>query len=100
MKYVSGRTSVLVALCLLACPLVPATAGAQTTALYVDSQAGDPIGEGQERTWTTADLTFRASGSASRRQVSIDADTPNFSTLWSLDFAAPLGMQLTPGVYE
>ena len=65
------------------------SAEAQTTALYFDSEPGDYIGQGLERTWTGADLTFRVT-SASSSNISIQADNfPSGSTSWSLNFAEP-----------
>jgi hypothetical protein len=88
----------------LACPVLilfaPSIARAQTTALYFDSQAGDYIGQGVERTWTTADLTFTASASTDRSSVSLSAIAAGYSTWWYLNFAAPSGTPLAPGSYE
>src|SRR5687767_11264851 len=82
--------------------LLAASAEAQTgtTALYFDSQPGDYIGQGIQRTWTETDLAFSATASGDRSRVTISANGPTFSTRWSLDFAAPQGVPLTPGVYE
>ena len=38
--------------------IVPDSARAQTTALYIDSQPGDSIGQGTQRLFTLADGTF------------------------------------------
>jgi hypothetical protein len=83
--------------------LVPARADAQLTALHIDSQVGDPVGNGQDKTWFgVVDLNFTAT-SGSARRVSISAN--NFSsgppfTSWNLIFAIPQGMPVAPGVYE
>ena len=71
-----------------------------TTAINFDSQPGDYIGQGLEQTWTDAQLTFSASTSADRSLVTISANAPGFSTWWTLDFSAPEGTPLAPGVYE
>lgn len=76
---------------------------AQTTALLFDSQPGDYIGQGQQRTWTPADLTFRVN-SSSLADVTIRAD--NFSTAssgftwWDVQLRAPEGAVLAAGTYE
>jgi len=76
------------------------SAEAQTTALYFDSQPGDFIGQGLERTWTPADLTFRVLAS-SPSTIWIRADNfPSGSVWWDLNFAAPANAVLTPGTYE
>jgi hypothetical protein len=76
------------------------SAGAQTTALYLDSQPGDYIGQGVQQTWTSPELTFRVS-SASQSNVSLQADDfPAGSTWWYLNFAAPVSGFLAPGIYE
>jgi len=75
----------------------PRAVAAQTTSLEFKSQTGDYIGGGIDQTFTPADGTFTAS--------------PNFDTgvsiffnggphWWHLDFAAPQGTALVPGVYE
>jgi len=93
---------VRVGVCLLL-PLIsalPAAAQTGTTAIYFDSQPGDYIGQGLEQTWTDADLPFSASVSADRSRVSISATAISVGTWWTLDFAAPAGTPLVPGVYE
>src|SRR4029453_15752996 len=77
------------------------SAQAQTTALFFDSQAGDYIGQGQQRTWTPADLKFTVKPSS---PSSITLSATNFesspSVWWYLDFRAPEGTTLTPGLYD
>lgn len=83
------------------CVIVSAsTAEAQTTALYIDSQPGDYVGQGEQRLFTAADFTFTATSSQGGSVVSIAARTDNFSTPWSVMFQAPGGVPLAPGVYE
>jgi hypothetical protein len=80
--------------------LIPPLTFAQTTALRLDSRPGDYVGGGLDRTWTGADLTFTAAVSPDRRHVQVSALGEEFSTFWYLDFAAQVGHELIPGVYE
>jgi hypothetical protein len=62
------------------------SADAQTTALFLDSQAGDYVGGGVQRTLTPADSTFQIYTDLWRQNdIAILVDGPTF---WSLDFAA------------
>ena len=85
----------LFVLALVACR----AAEAQTTALYIDSQQGDPIGHGVKQTWTAADLTFQVDA-ALPSGILIRANNASGSVLWDLNFGAPLNGVLTPGAYE
>ena len=67
------------------------------TYLYFNSQPGDYIGQGEERTWTTDDGVFNASGEISSNVVEISFDGTDW---WYLDFAAPSGQTLQPGPYD
>src|SRR5262245_12309009 len=91
---------------LLVCVLAlvgTASADAQTTALFFDSQPGDPIGRGLRQTWTDANLQFTGSVPFASH-VRLRAD--NFSLTggtpiwWDLDFAFPASTGLAPGIYE
>ena len=96
----SIRIRLRVCLVLLLVSALPARGQTGTTAIYLDSQSGDYIGEGIERTVTDVGLAFSASASPDRSRVSIFASAPDFSTWWQLQFAGPEGVPLVPGVYE
>src|SRR5436189_5578298 len=65
---------------------VTATAEAQTTALFVDSQPGDTVGTGMQRTYTPADGTFEVGQNGANR-VSVSVTGPDFSFWWRLTFS-------------
>jgi hypothetical protein len=73
------------------------SAGAQTTALYLDSQPGDPLGRGVNRTYLASDATFSVSPYTDLVQVSVMA--PDFSSYWFITVGAPSGGTLAPGTY-
>jgi len=77
----------------------PLGASAQTTQLVLDSQPGDYIGGGIKQTFTLADGNFRAVRNFDRG-VSVAFTEPDYTPWWYLDFAAPGGAPLAPGVYE
>jgi hypothetical protein len=77
----------------------PVTSWAQTTILMTQSQPGDYVGGGLNRTFTEADGTFTATRNFNNG-VSIQFRDPNFTSFWMLDFAAAGGALLTPGLYE
>ena len=61
--------------------LTASSARAQTTALFLDSQPGDYIGQGETQTWTSASLPIsveRISASYFR----VRAQTADFQTHW------------------
>src|SRR5688572_26245412 len=89
-----------VSLLLLLGGALSAAAQTGTTALYFDSQPGDYIGQGLERTWTEPELTFSASVSTDRSRVTIATNGPDWTFSWHLNFAAPQGTPLVPGEYE
>jgi hypothetical protein len=91
-----------VSLLVLLVGALPAAAQTGTTAIYFDSQPGDDIGEGLQRTWTGAELTFSVSVSADRSRVTVYAVAPSFGWLnnWSLTFAGPESAPLVPGAYD
>jgi hypothetical protein len=75
-------------------------AQSQTTALFIDSQPGDPVGAGARRTWTTAEADFVVlTWSASHMEIRLRAPGSS-STFWELGFLAPSGAPLAPGVYD
>ena len=67
-----------------------------TMSLYLNSQPGDFIGQGQTATFTPATGTFRAQF-RSDNSVSIYYTDANPSVNWTLDFAAPNHALLIPG---
>jgi len=92
------RHTVLTALVIAAAWCAPASATAQTTALFLDSQPGDPFGNGTQRTYTLANATiapdpFVATG------IYFSVDARDFSSWWNLEFRAPDGAQLQVGSY-
>ena len=93
----SIRIRLTLCLLLLLVATLPAAAQSGTTALYLDSQPGDLVGEGLGGTWTDADLTFSATYGDSR--VTIVASAGG-SVRWSLNFVGPRGIGLPPRLYE
>ena len=72
---------------------------AQTTALFLDSQTGDYIGQGLEYTYTPGQATFQLTGN-SKNGVTISVQGSTTSNYWSLNFAAAGGVPLAAGAYE
>lgn len=70
---------------------------AQTTALFFDSQPGDYIGQGLQRTYTPADGTFDIASWDGG--VTVGVTGPAFSFWWTLDFSAANGAPLAVGSY-
>src|SRR6266566_2318683 len=83
----------------LAASLCLASAAHAGTLLFLNSQAGDYIGQGEGRLITSADGTFTASRNLDNG-VSVDFAGGAPGDFWSLDFAAPMGTTLVPGAYE
>jgi hypothetical protein len=85
----SSRSFLLVLGALLVVSAVsPRLAQAQTTKLFIDSQAGDPVGGGHVTTFTTADATFSAwSYSTTGTTISLSLPGGSFAQ-WELDFKA------------
>lgn len=79
------------------------SANAQTTALFLDSQPGDPVGLGQERTLTPTEFQFvgRTVIPLGDSHVNIRvSDNPASPTIqWDLRFNAPGMSSLSPGSY-
>jgi len=91
------------ALFLLALLTLPTTLVlAQETSLYMDSEPGDYIGQGQEWYYTpdTADFSAGQIGNSSLNGVQCWINTlePSWGW-WNLNFTAPAGMELTVGEY-
>lgn len=81
----------------LACA-VPSFAQSPVTSYTFVSQANDYIGQGRSETVTLADGTFTAAKNFDNG-VNIDFQGPQTSAYWSLSFAAPMSVPLTPGTY-
>ncbi len=79
--------------------IAPHSSRAQTTALYIDSQPGDSIGQGTQRLFTLADGTFSI-GRNSAGGVSFSVTAPDSSFWWTGDFSAAGNALLVPGTYE
>jgi hypothetical protein len=93
-----NRSLVVAAVCVLTLVRVP-TAAAQTTALFINSQPGDPMGEGGQWTWTAADRAFSVRSEASRSRIKLMACLST-CPWWSLEFKSANGADLAPGTYE
>jgi hypothetical protein len=94
-----GRAPALLRTALLALPAVvclAANAGAQTAALQILSDAGDPVGQGIHRSFTDADGTFEVTRNW-RNGVSVFFNGSSAS--WFVDFSAAGDTQLTWGSY-
>ena len=95
MSMFRARTIVTAALALSA--LLSGRAEAQTTILFLDSQAGDYIGGGVQQTVTPATGSFTLSRNFDNG-VSVSVNTGGGT--WSLAFAAPGDATLTTGTYD
>ncbi len=84
---------------LAAALLLAAPAAAQTTALFLDSPAGEPIGQGRRVTITAADAAFTVRYNA-KNSVEFSVIAPGYSFFWYLDFSVPSGTALTVGSYS
>src|SRR5690349_17805534 len=76
-----------------------AVAQSGTTALVMDSQWGDWIGEGEQRTYTLADGTFSVSRNG-QNGVSLSVIEPAYEFWWYLDFGGAGEVPLTVGSYR
>ena len=83
----------------LAASLCLASAAHAGTLLFLNSQAGDYIGQGTGRLITSADGTFTASRNFDNG-VNVDFAGNAPGDFWSVDLAAPASATLVPGVYE
>ena len=68
-----------------------------TTALYLESQPGDPVGGGATTTITSFDAAFSFSLSGSRLTATIAP--PSFSPFWFVSLELPSEPGLVPGTY-
>jgi uncharacterized delta-60 repeat protein len=69
-----------------------------TTSLYLNSQPGDYIGQGQTNTWTPATGAFTVNRNFDNG-VSFSYQDTNPNVWWYVDFAAPNNATLVPGLY-
>ncbi len=67
------------------------------TALTLRSEEGDYIGQGQSTTYPEASGTFTATRNF---DGGVSVQYTGASESWSVDFAAPGGVDLAPGLYE
>lgn len=89
------RAPIMATLILLSC----GTAASAETFLSFDSQPGDYIGGGINRTWTLADGTFAVQATfRSGITVSFNSNSPG--TWWYLNFGPPDAQTLTNKEYE
>lgn len=97
----SGRALPLFALCVLLQLSVASTTYAQTTALFIDSQPGDPVGGGQSRTWTASDAVFSVLWFAENSiQLAVTNRPGATPVAIGLRFFSPTGASFAPGIYE
>src|SRR6266576_3824353 len=68
--------------------------------LMMTSEAGDYVGQGQSYSYATPTDLFLAGTDVGGTGVRIREIRPNFSNYWELDFSAPDGQQLIPGLYS
>lgn len=67
------------------------------TALFMDSDSGEYIGQGQTYYYTRNDGDLSASGSDN--SVYVNFEGPNFDPTWFLGFQSPIGTTLDVGTY-
>jgi hypothetical protein len=94
---VRARVSLLVCIGALA---VAASAHAQTTAIYFDSETGDYIGQGVERTITPAPGSTLTASRNYRNGVDVSFSSTSPTTWWTLNFGAAGNVPLAAGAYE
>lgn len=71
------------------------------TMLFINSEPGDPVGQGKTRVYRESDGTFGSgsNGSGNTNSVQLTYSEPSFSTYWYLSFSAPTGQVLERGKY-
>jgi hypothetical protein len=79
--------------------LAPRVEAATEGYLFLDSQPGDYIGGGVQRTFTSETADFITFNNSNTTYVSFQVLTFDQSW-WFLEFAAPIGEPLVPGAYE
>ncbi|MFJ8828195.1 hypothetical protein ACIREE_41570 [Streptomyces sp. NPDC102467] len=75
---------------------VSAAAPVTVTRWTQTSEAGDPVGQGSSLAYTPKTASFTVSGTAEYVRISV---SPSDTSFWQVEFAAPRGQKLTPGVY-
>lgn len=75
---------------------------AELTAMFIDSEPGDFVGQGEQRYFTpAAGYTFTARTDAARNWVSFGVTSVSASSqYWAFEFRAPPGQALAVGDYE
>lgn len=86
----------VLAICLVVVSSDPAFAATGTTSLSLDSEPGDFVGQGVQRTWTAEDGELRVS----RDRWQIMVSFRGTSDWWNLHLSAPEGEEIEPGPYE
>jgi hypothetical protein len=79
--------------------LGPSLAHAQTNVLFVDSQPGDPIGGGVQRTYTLSSGTVSVVRDTFNNHIRISVNNPTYTFWWDLAFGAPGDAVLAAGSY-
>jgi hypothetical protein len=79
--------------------LVPRLVAAQTNALFLESQPGEPVGEGQHHVLSPGNATFVAARN-DKMGVSIQVQVPDTGATWYLDFSATDNVPLRLGPYR
>jgi hypothetical protein len=96
---VAERSAACILAVLIGFWVAPNAARAQTTALYIDSQSGDFIGQGIQRLYTPGEATL-SSGRNSAAGVSFSVTALDSTFAWTIDFSAPGNAVLVLGTYE
>ena len=76
----------------------PEGAAAQTTALFLDSEPGDYVGQGLTQTLLPGVNQFSPSISSDRSTINLYVTSAD--VYWYLNFAMPGRLPFAPGVYE
>jgi Divergent InlB B-repeat domain len=92
------RRAVVCALLAFGVVGISARASAQTTALIIRSEAGDPIGQGQFAIYTQVNAAFSVTRNAANG-ITVAVRGPNSSPWWDLSFSAPGNAPLALGYY-
>src|SRR5919204_859392 len=87
-----------VAVLALWCAVPAAARAASVTSVVMFSDSGDYIGGGQDRLFTPGDTAISVSGSTGYLTVHLSGGSSG--TWFDMDFAAPPGQALAPGVYD
>lgn len=77
----------------------PSQSRGPLTMLYMKSDLGDYIGQGQTNIYRESDGRFSASANGSN-SVNVSFSVSNYGSYWYLEFAAPTGQSLEVGTYR